>query len=46
MSKPPGGNRNSSTPPTSALPFVSSVHQPARPSTVVSASYTFSGEAS
>src|SRR3954447_20369325 len=43
MSKPPTGNRNSSTPPTSPFPFVSSLPQPARPSTVVSASYTFSG---
>src|SRR4051812_45964897 len=44
MSKPPGGKRNCKTPPTSVTPFVSSVHHPERPSTVVSASYTFSGE--
>src|SRR3954451_1249047 len=44
MSKPPtGGKRNFRTPPTSPLPVTSSVHQPARPSTVVSASYTRSG---
>src|SRR4051812_43205261 len=44
MSKPPtGGKRNSRTPPTSLLPDVVSVHQPASPSTVVNASYTFSG---
>src|SRR3954468_12600873 len=44
MSKPPGGKRNCNTPPTSVTPFVSSVHHPDKPSTVVSASYTFSGE--
>src|SRR5215218_578501 len=44
MSKPPtGGNRNATTPPDPASPEVSVVHQPARPSTVVSASYTLSG---
>ena len=37
MSKPPGAKRNSMVPPTSLLPWVSSVHQPARPSTVVNA---------
>src|SRR3954462_12033661 len=46
MSKPPGGNRNSMTPPSVASPVVSDVHQPARPSIVVSASYTFSGAVS
>src|SRR5947209_15171301 len=44
MSKPPtGGKRNSITPPTSLLPVVDSVHHAASPSTVVNASYTFSG---
>src|SRR6476646_6130645 len=44
MSKPPGGKRNCNTPPISVIAVVSSVHHPDRPSTVVSASYTFSGE--
>jgi hypothetical protein len=42
MSKPPGGKRSSILPPTSASPFVSVVHQPARPSMVVRAASTSS----
>src|SRR6266542_1408824 len=46
MSNPPvSPKRNWIVPPTTPSPMVSVVHQAARPSRVVSASYTFSGAA-